>query len=109
MYLTTNYFFMNDYDDDNNTSLKSVFAHEVALLTLQFSLLVLKSKLQSKQFEMLKFTHMKDLLLTFSILTVQPVNCKNSRQQSFGKLFSATIFRILYLQFLFKLFFFRLK
>ena len=103
---------MDDYDDDNNTSLKSIFAHEVAFLTWPFSLLVLKSKLLSKQFEnhyTLRSKHVKNLLLTFSILTVQPVNCKNSRQQSFGKLFSATIFKSYYLKLLFELCLFRLK
>ena len=53
---------MDDYDDDNNTSLKSIFAHEVAFSTWPFSLLVLKSKLRSKQFEMLRL----DIILKVS-------------------------------------------
>ena len=48
MYRAT-YLFMDDYDDDNNISLKSIFAHEVVFSTLPFLLLVLKSKLQSLQ------------------------------------------------------------
>ena len=58
---------MDNYDDDNNTSLKSTFVHEVAFSTWPLSLLVLKSKLRSKQFEMLRSAHVKDLLLIFSI------------------------------------------
>ena len=63
---------MDDYDDDNNTSLKLIFAREVVFSILPFLLLVLKSKLQSELLKIIKSPY----VLTFDFFDLNITACE---------------------------------
>ena len=70
---------MDDYDDDNNTSLKLIFAREVVFSILPFLLLVLKSKLQSELLKIIKSPYVYLLfrmVLTFDFFDLNITACE---------------------------------